>query len=484
MPLLSLPCELLLDIVEKVNAGCYKNPDTVQLAQTCQLLRSLSVAFVYSSVAVRDEKHSLMLHGLLTSYPQIADCVRFLKLFPLGIPPHSKEPQLRDILSRCKKLRELCLESLVGRGKFTNLKEVLLEQLAPESKGSIETIKFLRIGLDTTIANFTYLLDSGEFGRLETVKVVEPYELPEGIMARIGGYIRNACTTLASSKLESVRTFHLEGPPGFTPVAPDIGPLDIGGYFARVMPNVEVLSMTAELDYIHGTLFAYAGLGSQLTRLTLHCTEPSESRELCETLSKLSPKLTGLMLSGPGLGICHKMFTVSAWTQLALLKINCCSGCQGIELDLFRTHLKKLTETRPMATITVNRCYSELVSWNCEAQADTGERRTDHYIAPLEIFKKLDPAYVDSDDELYYDEEDEEEEYEEYGYEEDEDDFGYDYGEGVEMDSEANDIRFTEEFACHTGGPSDEDMLAFFGIGSDGCNCEEAESGDEEHMCW
>lgn len=398
MPLVSLPCELLLEIVEIVYANSPQNSssmprrssDIIQLAQTCQILRALSITLVYSSITTHKDTNVPRIRGLLESYPPIAASVRSLKLCPLDLralrkPQQLVEMQFCDILGSCKKLRNLCLDENTGWWGFG---QVLLARLAPESKESIETIHLEGIRMCAALANFKLLLNSGEFNRLEEIRVTVPYGMPAEIKSQ---YIPTASTALPR-KLESVRKFYFRVPPIFAPGNPGIAP-EMGNYPARTMPNVNVLTIIGQSNYVYGSLFTYVGLGSHLTELGPHLIEHGGVHELCEVLSRLSPKLTNLRLEGMGLEICHKLFTASTWTKLAILIIKCSSWCTGIKPDLLRTQLEKLTETRPTVRISLSRLGVVLVSWN---QPATGKTQ---YIASLKLFEKLSPSYISSVDE-------------------------------------------------------------------------------------
>lgn len=391
MPLVSLPCELLLEIVKIVYANSPQNSssmprrssDIIQLAQTCQILRALSITLVYSSITIHKDISVPRIRGLLKSYPPIAASVRSLKLCPLNLrvlcePQHLVEMQFCDILGSCKRLRNLCLDE---NTKWWGSGQVLLAQLAPESKKSIETIHLEGVRMCAALANFKLLLDSGEFNRLEEIKVTVPYGRPAETKPQFWEYIPTASTALPR-KLESVRKFYFRVPPIFAPKNPGIAS-EMGNYFARIMPNVNVLTIIGQSNYIYGSLFTYVGLGSHLTELTLHLFEHRGVHELCEVLSKLSPKLTNLRLEGMGLEICHKLFTASTWTKLAVLRIKCSSWCTGIKQDLLRTQLEKLTETRPTMRISLSRLYIGLVFWNEPAIWGI------QYIASIKSFERL-----------------------------------------------------------------------------------------------
>lgn len=405
MPLVSLPCELLLEIVKRVYAGSPlnssskpgRNSDIIQLAQTCQILRALSIALVYSSVIIQKDTNVPQIRGLLKSYPPIAACVRSLKLRSLKLcvlreryPQILRETQLCDILGSCKKLRKLCLDENAGGSGFS---QVSLAQLAPESKGSIETIHLEGVKMCAALANFKLLLDSGKFNRLKEIRVTVPYGRPAEIKPQFWRHILTTSTT-PPRKLESVRKFYFGVPPIFVPEGSGIL-LEMGNYLARAMPNVHVLTIIGQSNHIYSSLFTYVELGSHLTELTIYLVEHGRFHELCEALSRLSPKLTNLRLEGTRVEICHKLFTASTWTKLAILKINCGSGCPGIKPDLLRAHLENFTETRPTMLIFLSRFYTELVSWNHSA---IGKQTTNQYIASPKAFEKLNPSYINSDD--------------------------------------------------------------------------------------
>lgn len=500
MPLLSLPSELLLDIIGKVNANNSPDPHSpdkaggwsstqtypclgiFSLAQTCQLLRSLAIEYIYSSVSVQDNNNAYELHKLLTTYPHLAACVRSLILWaPLakrfetirleqGTPeiPESwwQVTLFQDILGSCKGLRKLVLKRpsrWIGRER-NEFNETLLEKLAPESKATIETIEFVGNHLSAVLGHFRQLLESNEFGALKSVRI-------EGYADQTTTDGLKISTTWPPGKLELVETFHFR--------EPFADAIDIGRNFAQAMPNVKVLFMAATPDYVHATLLTYVELGSHLTELEIDCNAYntiSPTNSLCQIISKLS-KLRKFTAINTGMRTCHKMFTASQWTQLDFLNFGCIKGCQGIKPDRLRENLEKLTQTRPMATITITRRFSrDLISWIPEEPGNQME----NYIAPLEVFEKLDPNYIDSEDEEDYEqdyddeEEDEDEEYDydyEYGCDDD------DYDIGMDLEDIMACMGYTDEDHIPQSGLSGEGMHFLSTLGR---NCEEIESDDED----
>lgn len=470
MSLLSLPNELLLDIIEKVNASdlwrssTFHMSDILKLAHTCRLLRSLSIALIYTSISSRSDSEKL--HKLLTSYPHIAACVRKLTLYsclvtlPSSMAPHPAQSKLREILGSCKRLRELRLEEPCDwlRSSFD---EEILEHTAPESKGSIEAICFKGLELKVALRHFDVLLDSSEFGALTTVRILDCQMVNETEYntSRIEQYCQQAGD---SRKSESVRTFSLHMPASCAMQS------ELGTYFAQAMPNVKVLSIIATADCVYNTLSTYIGLGPHLTDLELRTgstrmgCENTQSQEICKVVSKLSQKLTRLLISNAeGLEICHKLFTASEWPQLNKLWIYGLKGCEGIEPDILRDQLEKLTQARPVISIFMERPnYCSVVSWNCRAELAIF-LEGDNYIAPLEVFEKLKPGYVDSENEVEWEDDYDDDEIDDFVYDYEDDDYDIEMGmeEGMSYyDFGVDDYSYGAEGGS---GPSDRDMAGF-----------------------
>lgn len=484
MPLLSLPYEILLEIIEAVHTSARPfslaghNSNTVHLAQTCQILRSLSTPYVYSSITLHNHICAHQVQELLELYPSVASHVRSLKLSAFDEPYRQplRDVQFWDILSRCKKLQELRFDENTVGGKFD---KSLLVGLAPESRGSLRMIQFIGVDLDTVLRNFKFMLRSGEFGGLEIIEITAPHvsspEMEPQVWRRP---IPAASGTRTSKKLESVRKFYFKEL--LEPIldSPAHVPLGVGSYFAQAMPNLNVLSMMRRPCIINETLFTYAELGSHLTELTLHLDETSESSELCKTLSRLSPKLTFLSLRGLGVMICHKLFAAS-WAKIGILKIESSSMCNGTKPDLLCAHLKEIVETHPTARVSLNQSYVRLASWRYGGWTAAGERIIEHFFASPEVFRGFGPMYVnygpdndsgegnDEDGDGFdgfdgFDGDDDDDDERELQYEEDlgEDHLIEHYDEGEETDP----LQSVEQFASQTSGPSGGDMLAFLGI--------------------
>lgn len=87
MPLLSVPRELLLEIIRLVADSkprphrSYRVPyvrHLKHLAQTCRMLRSLSTTVIYSIIIIDRDLRAL--GEFLADYPTSATCIRYLKV--------------------------------------------------------------------------------------------------------------------------------------------------------------------------------------------------------------------------------------------------------------------------------------------------------------------------------------------------------------------------------------------------------------------
>lgn len=427
MPLLSIPHELLLDIIGHVADSAppttsYSINGLEQLAHTCVVLRSLSITLIYASVTIRREAGQL--GSLLVDYPHLATCVRRLKIEAPGIWAGDSQRLLRRILERCAKLRELVLEKLPGTGGLrTGFGDETLEYLPVESRRSMKTVAFHGLPLDGLLAHFKRMLN-GEFSALQTLRmrssdVCNPYDVHRHREEQT--QFMNALLLHASAgpsgALKSVQSFLFDAPFPYRLAEES----DVGACFANAMPNLKFLSMVTSPDVIYGTLSAYISLGSQLTELNLTGSYPSSSScsarrtnpqtdtsprpHFCDIITKLSRNLTKFVIHGNSeLRICHTLFVPSPggraenWPNLDLLNIRCLLGCEGIKPSVLRLGLKRLTGNRPGAVILVEgRFHEKLISWNTHSPEGVpfhhtyGFTSVDDVIASPDIFQRLNP---------------------------------------------------------------------------------------------
>lgn len=401
MPLLSLPPELLFHIIGYIDSG-YDNTfrlrpplDIVKVASTCQTLRYVAVNFIYSSVRVTPKR----LHGLLASNKRAAASIRKLTIdetFGLGGVPGSPLLEI-EALKSCTKLRELNLS-------YRSYPLNTTEKTHPFNK-SPKSRRYnwpkLWVLLEAPKSLFTELskrLPSALKGL--TINSLNP--------ANLLGSERTPYLLVAENepgpKLESVREFSLAIRYRYQPQRAEAN--IVGEHLARAMPEVQILQLCTSSECIYGMLSTYAELGSRLTQITLtgwDVRQPSNTRphrpyRLCEVVPRFSHSLTRLVIDemySSGLSVCHELFgATDEWPSLDYFSARCRTGCEGINLSLFRAAMVEFAQTRPQVGLSMevggrrNRLKARLVSWNLETMPENG-----NFIASLEEFKELDPAY-------------------------------------------------------------------------------------------
>lgn len=424
MPLLSIPHELLLDIIGHVVDSAplttsYSFNGLKQLAHTCIVLRSLSITLIYASVTIRREAGQL--GSLLVDYPHIATCVRRLKIEAPRIWAGDNQRLLRCILERCTRLRELVLEKLPGTGGLrTGFEDETLEYLPVESRRSMKTVAIHGLPLDGLLVHFRRML-GGEFSALQTLKMrscdmCNPYDVRRHREEQ--RQFMNAILLHASAEppgaLKSVQSFLFDAPFPYRLVEES----DVGACLANAMPNLKFLSMVTSPDIIYGALSAYISLGSKLTELNLTGSYPSSSSScstrtnpqtntlprphFCDIITKLSRNLTKFIIHGNSeLRICHTLFIsdpgsrAENWPNLDVLNIRCLLGCEGIKPSVLRLGLKHLARNRPGAVLLVEgRFHEKLISWNTrspEVHNTYGVVLADDVIASPDVFQRLNP---------------------------------------------------------------------------------------------
>lgn len=423
MSLLSIPSELLLDIIGHVadSAPMAAGPfnELKHLAHTCIVLRSLSITLIYASITIHREAGHL--GSFLIDYPHIATCVRRLKVEAPGIWAGDDQRLLRRILERCTKLRELVLEKLPGTGGLrTGFEDEMLEYIPVESRRSMKMIAFNGLPLDGLLVHFKRML-GGEFSTLQTLRmrscdVCNPYDVRRHREEQT--QLMNALLLYASAKppgaLKSVQSFLFDAPFPYWLAEES----DVGACLADAMPNLKFLSMVTSPDVIYGVLSTYSSLGSQLTELTLTGSYPSSCSartnpksdtpprpHFCDIITKLSQNLTKFVIHGNSeLRICHKLFVPSPgrraenWPNLNLLSIRCLLGCVGIKPSVLRDGLNRLAGNRPGAVLFMEGRFREkLIMWNTRSPEGVslpgayGVALEDDIIASPEAFQRLNP---------------------------------------------------------------------------------------------
>lgn len=422
MSLLSLPCELIQDIIAQVfisDSEAYPDthpfsPNILSLSQTCQLLQHLSISYLYSSdIAISDVEG---LDGPFADYPNITTYIRRLKMYMphimkgKGLKSDSDLLPFRTILRDCTKLKELSLKQIPRVGFGRNIKTFfddsgsLLLYLAPSSVHSLETINIMYFRMQAALMQFKGLLGR-EFCALKSVRISvsgnsgRAYSLGLAHAKRaeslLQGYLLET-----PPRLESVRTFSFEAT---SPFNYNGNHFNLGEFIAKAMPNVAVMKIETNPEVVYGVLSTYALLGSQLTELMVRTVPHNWEKEppgklFCEIFSKLSPNLTNLVIYGGqemGLAICHKLLAPE-WPHLEELSIECWTGCEGIKPETLRERLETLANSRPRVSIAISRRYRPMLF-----DFKPGSRPGGNCIAPLGDFEHLATGFPRPDNVTY-----------------------------------------------------------------------------------
>lgn len=375
MPLLSLPVELLVDIISQVVESfrpsedcCYDTAPISQaqasstpppctpssasgLAHTCKLLRSLTVPFLYASVTVAVQ-HARNLHTVLTSAPDLALCIRTLTLFVSGV---NGVRLLHGIIRQCTNLQHLRLDGTYATPKFV---ATLLMHVSPRSQLTLRHFEWNEIISYLAAAPVT----------------LTTFHLENAIRARLGGP-GGAKTTPRS--LASVHTLHCR-----TTLGNLAQPLDVGARLARVLLGVRVLDVLLS-EHTLVLLQTYA-VALCLTELIVHFD--STPPLFCETVAQLAPLLRRFTAHGGRL--CERVFA-ARWACVEYIDIRCTTGCEGVQTDELRCGLMWLVEDRPRAVVKVvmEDGYELVVRGRCRAD-----------VAGREVFAWLGGAVEDDGD--------------------------------------------------------------------------------------
>lgn len=384
MPLLSLPSELLLDIIRETLAtpasttpsccdrarhGHSCTPrNTTSLAHTCQLLRYLTLPFMYASVTAH-LTFTPTLHALLTSDVNIARCIRHLIVF---ITDASGAQLLHGIIRSCMNLQDLCLD---GSHSSVDFAATLLLHVCPQPQLSLGLRCF-------TWGESVRYLSSAPPG-LHTVRLEEPTipraitPVPDSPTASIMPVPDSPTASImpvphppTAAVLSGVRklvyhTTHLDNcePDNGTPQPSDL------------MPNVSVLDLHIT-DFKLPLLGRYTELGTRLTELTMHFR--STPVPYCGAVAALAPSLRRFVAHGGNM--CEVLFAAD-WACVEYVDVVCLSGCDRVQVAATREALMKLVFARPAARVLVQlQGSTELVRW----EGGAGN------VASLEAFEELD----------------------------------------------------------------------------------------------
>lgn len=332
MPLLSLPNELLLDIIQEAvatpfssSAGyCHEfvgptlpiiSPSTTSLAHSCKLLRSLTVPLLYASVNAHP-RSTPALHAQLTSHVHIAECVQKLTVFITDAPGAQL---LHGIIKRCPKLRDLRLDGAYANQDFT---ATLLMHVTPHP---LNTLSLRGFHLD----NILLYLSTAPPG-VQTVRIEDP----------VTDLVNPDAPAISS--LPDVRTL-IWSTGAWDSFPPCTRVTDI----AKMMPNIEKLGLKISTRSFP-LLEHYANLGTRLTELTLQFDQTPMG--FCGTVAKLAPSLRRFVAHG---GImCEQLFGAD-WGCVEYFDVKCERGCDTIQVNVMREALVKLVCDRPAAEVLV-----------------------------------------------------------------------------------------------------------------------------------
>lgn len=437
MPLLSLPNELLFEIIGYIAGQDHLDnghangssqgldlvglpfADVLRVSQTCQALRAVGTIFIYSSITV--DKRVGTLEALFKDYPYLALCARRVvaPLYPplrwswcpnVYITLPERDPLEKNylvilgrVLGSCRNVCQLSIVNPVPRCRGwerVTFEPKLLELLAPESVDSAKVLTLERLGSDAVLAYFMRLLDHERCG-LETVRILEDcmawtrYSLNLGFLQERES-IRKCLhlVTNTQRRLRSVRNFDFDAQLNFSTHTLKS---DVGRFFAMVMLEVKVLRMATTIEFICGALPTYAELGSHLTELTLETPSqppwPTEDSNIpihfCETISKLSRNLTKFV-SYSEFPMCEELFVASNWPKLLSMDIKCESWyrCREFSPRDFRARLEILTTARPQSVFDLE--WRGIRLAGPPVSTGTTVRKGISYLAPLEVFEGTD----------------------------------------------------------------------------------------------
>lgn len=341
MPLLSLPAELLREIISLALNIPTPVPDSCEepscsgldvrqtypctptaatrLSHTCHVMRSHALPLMYASVTVNHE-HSGTLHELLTTWPHIASCVRILTVF---ITNFRGAQRLHGIIKRCSGLQDLRLDGSRAGGDF--IASLLAHAVqSPLRSLGLRTFEWPEIRVYLCMAPRT----------LHTLRLEDPVR-PIQIVVNSG-------ESVLLPRLPSVRTFICH-----TELFDQCGSIDAGSWLAHMFPNVHVLDIKltdTTIQFLEG----YATLGTPLTELTVHFL--TAQPQFCVTVAHLVPTLRRFTAHGGT--ICEVMFA-PAWRCIEYLDIECQAGCEGVNSCVMRQGIVRLVGARPRASVRV-----------------------------------------------------------------------------------------------------------------------------------
>lgn len=345
MPLLSLPFEILLEIIREAlatpasaAASCCDDfrptrtlisPNTTSLAHTCQRLRDLTLPFMYRSLTALPE-FTPALHALLESDADIARYARQLTVFTTD----ARGAQLlHGILKRCTRLQDLRIDGSHATEQFT---APLLAHVCPQPLNALglRSLEWSQIS--------QYL--SAAPRELHTVRIEDPianHPTAGNISQHESGLINSDPTAaLASPSLPGVRRLICETAYSTSP--------EFVEWLARMMQNVQVLDVRIG-DCTLSMLKCYVKLGTRLTELTVHWWG-MPGVELCTTVTALAPSLRRFVAHG--VAMCHLLFDAD-WGCVEDFEVLFRAGCEGVQLGVLREALVKLVYVTPSARVLV-----------------------------------------------------------------------------------------------------------------------------------
>lgn len=367
MSLLAIPGELLFEIAIFVAGVPPPAPasslscDIFSLAQTCRTLRFVGLAIIYRTVNTKIKAGRL--EFFLADFPDIAANIRTLTVDSCHpqcryTPTVDSEPGFRAssitrhqtaatvpttqpwpsqaLLQNCTGLTELVIRQPPSRVvDASNSSPTCLEFIPIASRHTISTIRLQTFRLLGLLDHLQALLE-GQFPALktlsiETLSMANPPSHHE--------------TTRLAARLADLEALPLTLPvTHFTLDAPLPRPSHseqrIGALFARVLPTVDVLSVTTGAACLYALLSGYAQAARELTHITAVVPRTSyqcggTGGELCVVLASFEASVVEIRVCGE-VAVCHRLLEGRGWRVLREMEVVCGAACEGLRVGVLR----------------------------------------------------------------------------------------------------------------------------------------------------
>lgn len=413
MPLLSLPLELLYEILKDAEFDLILNPTphnrgtiTIRsVASTCKLLRSIAIRYIYDTVRVTRLRDLEALPAIFASRQDIPDSVRHLafgfpvdsvtkaNLWPLKDIARSSIDCYRQILQSCNNISTLYIEAgaryssskcrIDSYGQHVDGISSLLEHINPEAAPKIDRLIIERFDLKKMFSHFTKL------DNLCNLRVL-------WLMACDGSLGNPLASWKRSPKLfpnlPSVRDLRIQLQ---LPTLSDEAETALGEHIALAIPNVNTLALETSMHCIYGALTTYSKKSTNIKELELGPHSPKRLEtspnlsgiHLCDAIASLSPRLVNFQVClgrrnwQSTLPLCHKMFD-GEWSHLQDLSYSgYASTCDGIDRGRLQENLDRIANSRPTAELSI--CCSTRLLYK------PADSRT-YYVADTNTFSSFD----------------------------------------------------------------------------------------------